>query len=65
MTKNMGTADRLIRTLIGLGIGALYTGGYVSGIIAIVLGVIAVVFVVTSFVGSCPAYPLVGVSTRK
>ena len=65
MKKNMGTADRVVRTLVALGIGALYLAGAISGTVAIVLGVVAVAFLVTSCVGSCPAYEPLGISTRK
>ena len=65
MKKNMGTADRVIRTLIALAIVVLYFTGTISGTLAIVLGIVALVFLATSFVGSCPAYVPMGLSTCK
>jgi len=65
MKKNMGTADRLIRSLIAIGIGVLYFTGYISGRLAIILGVVAVVFLLTSLVGRCPGYIPLGLSTHK
>jgi Protein of unknown function (DUF2892) len=65
MTKNMGTADRAIRTLIALAIVVLYFTGKISGTVAIVLGIVAIAFLVTSLVGSCPSYLPFGLSTRK
>lgn len=65
MTKNMGTADRLIRTLIAAAIAVLYFTGKISGTVAILLGIVAVAFLVTSFVGWCPGYLPFGLSTRK
>ena len=65
MKKNMGTADRLIRTLIAIAIAVLYFTHQISGTLAIVLGVIAVIFVLTSFVSWCPAYLPLGLSTCK
>lgn len=65
MKQNMGTVDRVIRTLIAIGIGVLYFTGCISGTLAIILGVVAVVFLVTSLVARCPAYVPLGVSTRK
>lgn len=65
MTKNMSTADRLIRTLIAIGIAVLYYTGHISGRLAIILGVVAVVFLLSSFVGRCPGYLLLGLSTHK
>lgn len=65
MKTNMGTTDRLIRTVIVVAIAALYFMGRIGGTLAIVLGVVAVVFLVTSIVGFCPAYLPFGFSTRK
>jgi Protein of unknown function (DUF2892) len=65
MTKNMGTADRVIRTLIAVAVGVLYFTGTISGTLAIVLGLVAIAFLVTSFIGWCPSYLPFGLSTRK
>lgn len=65
MRMNMGTADRLIRTIIAIAIGVLYFTGRISGTLAIILGVVAVVFLLTSLAGRCPAYLPLGLSTRK
>jgi hypothetical protein len=56
MTRNMGLADRVVRTLLAVVIGALYIAGAISGVVAAVLGLVAVVFLVTSAMGFCPAY---------
>jgi hypothetical protein len=65
MKANMGTADRVIRSLVAVAIAVLYFTGRISGTLAIVLGVMAVVFLVTSFVSWCPAYAPFGISTCK
>ena len=65
MKKNMGTADRVIRSLIAVGIGVLYFMGKISGLLAIVLGTIAVLFMVMSFFSWCPVYAPLGISTRN
>ena len=65
MKTNIGTLDRVIRTVIALAIAALYFTGRISGTVAVVLGIFAVVFLVTSFVGWCPGYMPFGLSTRK
>lgn len=65
MKKNMGTVDRVIRVLAALVVGWLIYNGTISGILAIVLGIFAVVFLLTSFIGSCPAYLPIGLSTCK
>jgi len=63
--KNMGTADRLIRTTIAVAIGSAYFTGIISGTLAIILGIIAVAFVLTSLVATCPGYMPFGISTRR
>jgi len=64
MTKNMGNADRIIRTVLAAVVGVLYFTGRISGTLAIVLLAFAVVFLVTSAMGSCPGYLPFGFSTR-
>jgi Inner membrane protein YgaP-like, transmembrane domain len=63
MKKNMGTADRVIRTLIAIVVAILYFTNVIGGTLALVLGIIAVIFLLTSLVGSCPAYLPLGIST--
>jgi K+-transporting ATPase A subunit len=65
MPNNMGTADRLVRVLLAAVIAALYFGGQIAGTTAVVLGIIAIVFLLTSLVGTCPAYLPFHISTRK
>lgn len=63
MTINMGKADRLIRPLLAVVFIALYVTGVVSGTLAIVLLVLATIFLLTSLVGFCPLYRVLGLST--
>lgn len=65
MKKNMGTADRVIRTVAAVVIGILVLTGQISGALAIILGVLAVVFLLTSAVGFCPLYVPFKLSTLK
>ena len=65
MNRNMGSADRIIRTLMAIGIGALILSNVVAGTAAIVLGILAVVLVLTSAVSYCPLYAPFRISTRK
>ncbi len=65
MKKNMGMIDRVLRVLLAVVVCVLYYTGYITGTAAIVLGIFAVVFVLTSLVSFCPAYTLIGLSTRK
>jgi hypothetical protein len=57
MMQNMGGADRVLRILIALVIAGLYFTGRISGTLAIVLGIVAVAFILTSVVGTCPGGP--------
>jgi len=65
MTKNMGTIDRVIRLLVVIIIAALYFTGQLGGLMAIILGIVAAAFFITSMLGWCPAYLPFGFSTRK
>lgn len=65
MKKNMGTIDRIIRSVVVVAIAALYFTGQISGTLAIVLGIVAVAFAVTSLIGWCPTYVPFGLSTCK
>jgi len=61
----MGAADRLIRTVLAIVVAVLYFTNQISGTAAIILGIIAIAFLLTSFVGFCPLYLPFRISTRK
>jgi hypothetical protein len=63
MKSNMGRNDRLIRTGIASVIAILYFSNVIGGTLAAVLGVVALVFALTSLVGFCPLYTLLGMNT--
>lgn len=63
MKKNMGNADRIIRTIVAIVFGVLYFNGTITGTLGLVLMILAVVFALTSLVSFCPLYALVGVNT--
>lgn len=65
MKPNLGKYDRIIRFLAAIGIAVLYFTHLISGQIAIILGVVAVAFIITSFINFCPIYAALGISTRK
>jgi uncharacterized protein (DUF58 family) len=59
MKKNMGKVDRIIRAIIGLAIiatGIIYQSWW---------GIIGIVPLLTAFMGSCPAYLPLKISTMK
>jgi len=65
MKQNMGTADKIIRLAVVAIIAVLYFAGQITGTVAIVLGIVAVAFLVTSLIGWCPTYVPFGISTKK
>lgn len=65
MKKNMGSADRIIRLLLVALVAVLYFTNVISGTLALILGILAVVFLLTSVFSFCPLYVPFGISTRK
>lgn len=61
----MGTVDKLIRILVAILIAGLYFANQISGTAAIILLILAGVFILTSFMSFCPLYLPFGLSTRK
>ena len=59
----MGNADRIIRILIAAVIAILFAANIITGTLAIVLLVLAGVFLLTSFLGFCPLYLPFGISS--
>ncbi len=64
MKLNMGMADRVIRVLIAIVVGILYFANVLTGTLALILGIVAVILLLTSVVSFCPVYALLGLSTR-
>ncbi len=65
MKKNMGTIDKVVRILVAIVIAGLYFANQISGTAAIILLILAGVFILTSFMSFCPLYYPFGISTRK
>lgn len=65
MKANMGTIDRIIRAALAILIGVLYFTGQISGVSAIVLGILAIVFLLTSVISFCPLYAPFRISTKR
>jgi len=63
MKKNMGSADRVIRLLAAAVIAILYFTNAITGTAAVILLIIAGVFVLTSIGGFCPLYSVFKIST--
>lgn len=65
MKKNMGAVDRIIRAILAVVIAVLYFGGSITGTAAVILGILAVILLVTSATAVCPLYGPFGISTMK
>ena len=65
MKTNMGSADRISRIIFAIIIGFLYFTKAIEGTAALVLGVLAVVFLLTTFIGFCPLYTVLGLKKKK
>ena len=65
MKKNMGTVDRTIRVIIAVAIAGLYWTDVINGTVAIILMVLAIIFILTSWVSFCPLYLPFGIRTRR
>jgi hypothetical protein len=65
MKANMAILDRIVRAVLVALVAVLYFTHQLSPVAAIILGVLAVVFLLTSIVGTCPLYMLLGISTKR
>ena len=65
MQKNMGTIDRTIRVILAIVVAVLYFMEMITGTVAIILGIFAVIFIITSLIGFCPLYAPLKFSTKK
>ncbi|MEN3026955.1 MAG: DUF2892 domain-containing protein [Chlorobiota bacterium] len=65
LARNMGTADRLLRSIVAVVLAVAAFVGNLPSPWPIVLGIAAVVLLLTSFVGVCPMYLPLRISTRK
>ena len=65
MKKNMGTIDKAIRLVVAVAIAVLFYTGVITGVLGIVLLVLAAVFVLTSLISFCPLYLPFGINTGR
>ncbi len=65
MKKNMGSIDRIVRAIFAASVAILYFAGMITGTAALILGIFAVVFLITSAAGFCPLYLPFGINTCK
>jgi hypothetical protein len=65
MKANLGMADKVVRILAAVAIGILYFMNVITGTMAIVLLIVAIILVLTSLISFCPIYYFLGIKTRK
>jgi len=65
MKRNMGIADRIIRIVLAAVVAVLYFTKTLSPVAGIILGILAIIFVVTGIIGVCPLYLPFGISTKR
>ncbi len=63
MKLNMGSTDRVVRILLAVVFIGLYATDTVSGMMGIILLILAGVFILTSIFSFCPLYTIFGIST--
>jgi Inner membrane protein YgaP-like, transmembrane domain len=65
MKVNMGRFDRTLRLIAAAVFAVLLIVGVVKGTLAVVMALIAAMFVITTFLGFCPAYVPFKISTKN
>lgn len=65
MKRNMGSADRIIRIIVAIGLAALYITNTLTGTWGIVALIVAIIFLATSLINFCPIYRIFGLKTCK
>jgi hypothetical protein len=65
MKKNMGFVDKFVRVLAAVIIAVLYLTHVISGLLALILLIIGIIFIVTSLLGFCPMYLPFHINTGK
>jgi hypothetical protein len=63
MKKNIGSADKIIRLIIAAVVTILFFTNIISGTFGFILLGLAGIFVLTSFIGFCPLYTLIGINS--
>jgi hypothetical protein len=65
MKANIGTVDRAIRFVLAFVVIILLVTRRVHGALAVVLGIVGFMLLITAFVRVCPLYPIFKMSTIK
>ena len=65
MCKNTGKVDRILRIIGAVIISLLLVMGKISGWLAVVLGIVALGWLITGIIGWCPVYVPFKICTIK
>lgn len=65
MKKNVGSTDTIVRIIFAVLVAVLYLTHVISGTLAVVLGILALVLLLTGLIGWCGLYAITGVNTCK
>jgi hypothetical protein len=65
MTANIGTVDRAIRFVLAFVVIILLVTRKVHGVLAIVLGIVGIMLLITAFIRYCGLYSILKTSTVK
>jgi len=63
MARNVGPEDRVVRIVVALGFALVIYLGYLTGIAAIVVGVLAAYLLITGLLARCVLYKAIDVDT--
>lgn len=65
MQKNMGGTDRILRVILAIVFATLYLTETVNGTAGMIMGILSIVFLLTSLVSFCPLYVPFGIRTCR
>lgn len=65
MKKNLHFIDRIVRVAFAAVLAVLILNGTLTGFVAVLLGIFAIIFLATGILSFCPIYKMVGFSTLK
>ncbi len=63
MKKNVGTIDKVIRTVLAVLISVLFFTHVITGLLGVLLMIPAAVLLITVLISICPIYLLLGINT--
>ena len=65
MKTNVGSTDKVVRLALAIVLIVLFYKSILSGILGIIALIVAFVLTLTSLIGFCPLYTLLGINTAK